>query len=195
MKVIFLKDVRPTARAGDIKDVKNGFARNFLLPRGLAAMATPDELRRVEKLRRGAEVRRLQEASDWREIAEALAETPVEITVRTGPRGRLYGSITNTMVAARLSELTEREIDRRGIRFAAPIRQVGEYTVPIRLFEDVQGEIQLIVRAEDGSLELFEELEREAPEGAGEAENDAPEGGEQQTSDEATAESGEEDRG
>ncbi|MBT4515027.1 MAG: 50S ribosomal protein L9, partial [Chloroflexi bacterium] len=91
MKVIFLKDVPPNARAGDIKDVKNGYARNFLLPRELATLATAGELKRVESLRRDAEVRRVKEAEEWRDVASKLAEEPVEILVRSGPRGRLYG--------------------------------------------------------------------------------------------------------
>jgi len=153
MKVIFLQDVPPNARAGDIKDVKNGYARNFLLPRELATMATGGELKRVEGLRRDAEVRRVKEAEEWREVASKLAEEPVEILVRSGPKGRLYGSVTNTMLAERLTEVSNVAIDRRGIRFESPVRMLGEYTVPIRYFEGVEGQIVLNVVSVDGGAE------------------------------------------
>ena len=153
MKVIFLQDVPPNARAGDIKDVKNGYARNFLLPRELATMATLGELKRVESLRRDAEVRRVKEAEEWREVAAKLAEEPVEILVRSGPRGRLYGSVTNTMLAERLTEISRVAVDRRGIKFESPVRMLGEYVVPIRYFEGVDGQVVLNVVSVDGGAE------------------------------------------
>jgi len=153
MKVIFLQDVPPNARAGDIKDVKNGYARNFLLPRDLATMATAGELKRVESLRRDAEVRRVKEAEDWREVASKLAEEPVEILVRSGPRGRLYGSVTSTMLAEKLTEISNVAVDRRGIRFETPVRMLGEYLVPIHYFEGVEGQVVLNVVSVDGGAE------------------------------------------
>jgi large subunit ribosomal protein L9 len=153
MKVIFLQDVPPNARAGDIRDVKNGYARNFLLPRELATMATIGELKRVESLRRDAEVRRVKEAEEWREVATKLAEEPVEILVRSGPKGRLYGSVTNTMLAEKLTEISRVAVDRRGIKFESPVRMLGEYMVPIRYFEGVEGQIVLNVVSVDGGAE------------------------------------------
>ena len=153
MKVIFLKDVPPNARAGDIRDVKNGYARNFLLPRELATLATAGELKRVESLRRDAEVRRVKEAEEWRDVGTKLAEEPVEILVRSGPRGRLYGSVTNTILAEKLTEISSVQIDRRGIRFETPIRTLGEFVVPIRYFEGVDGQITMNVVSIDGGAE------------------------------------------
>ena len=153
MKVIFLQDVPPNARAGDIKDVKNGYARNFLLPRELATMATAGELKRVESLRRDAEVRRVKEAEEWREVASKLAEEPVEILVRSGPRGQLYGSVTSTMLAEKLTEISNVAVDRRGIRFETPVRMLGEYLVPIHYFEGVDGQVVLNVVSVDGGAE------------------------------------------
>jgi large subunit ribosomal protein L9 len=153
MKVIFLQDVPPNARAGDIKDVKNGYARNFLLPRDLATMATAGELKRVESLRRDAEVRRVKEAEEWREVASKLAEEPVEILVRSGPKGRLYGSVTSTMLAEKLTEISNVAVDRRGIRFETPVRMLGEYLVPIHYFEGVDGQVVLNVVSVDGGAE------------------------------------------
>ena len=180
MRVLFLKDVVRVAHAGDIKDVKNGYGRNYLLPQGLAVVATKDTIARSEGLRKSAEERRLREATDWQEVADALSETPVEIEARSGPTGRLYGSITNTMVAQKLNEMTGREVDRRDIRFHEPVRQTGEYSVPVRLYEDVELEIKLIVRAE-GS-----ESAPEAP--TGEESSEEPPGDAAQPSAEETPE-------
>ncbi len=166
MKVIFLQDVPPNARAGDIKDVKNGYARNFLLPRELATMATVGELKRVESLRRDAEVRRVKEAEEWREVATKLAEEPVEILVRSGPKGRLYGSVTNTMLAEKLTEISRVAVDRRGIKFESPVRMLGEYVVPIRYFEGIEGQVVLNVVSIDGGAEA-EAMEAAMVEGVG----------------------------
>ena len=159
MKVLFLQDLRPTARAGDVKDVKLGFARNFLIPQGLAVQATEHELRRASALRGQAEDRRLVEAKEWQEVADALKDQKVRIDVRTGPTGRLYGSVTNTMIAAKVSEMTEREIDRRGILIPAPIRTVGEYKVPARFVEGVTATLVIEVVADDASIELNRQME------------------------------------
>lgn len=159
MKILFLKDVRPTARAGDVKDVKAGFARNFLIPQGLAVHATDHELRRASALRAQAEDRRLVEAKEWQDISDALKDRKVRIEVRTGPTGRLYGSVTNTMIAAKVSEMTEREIDRRGIQIPAPIRTIGEYKVPARFVEGVTAILDIEVVADDASIELNRQME------------------------------------
>ena len=159
MKVLFLKDVRPTARAGDVKEVKLGFARNFLIPQGLAVQASEHELRRASALRGQAEDRRLVEAKEWQDVADALKDQKVRIDVRTGPTGRLYGSVTNTMIAAKVSEMTEREIDRRGIQIPSPIRTVGEYKVPARFVEGVTATLLIEVVADDASIELNRQME------------------------------------
>lgn len=149
MRVLFLEDELPTARAGDIREVKNGFARNYLIPRGIAVLATEHQLRRAEKLRAEAEERRLRELNEWRDIAAELQETPVELTVRTGPTGRLYGSVTNTIIAARLSELTGRLIERKRVRLQEQIRIVGEYRLPVRFMDEIDATITLKVVSDD----------------------------------------------
>lgn len=159
MKVLFLQDVRPTARAGDVKEVKNGFARNYLIPQGYAVIATEHELRRAAKLRQQAEDRRLVEAKEWQDVADALKDQKVRIEVRTGPTGRLYGSVTNTMIAAQLAEMTDREIDRKGIQIPAPIRTVGDYRIPARFVEGVSATLVVEVVADDASVELNKQME------------------------------------
>ena len=159
MRVVFLEDVAGVAHGGDVKEVKNGFARNYLIPQGFAVQATEHELRRAAGLRHQAEDRRLVEAKEWQDVADALKEQKVRIEVRTGPTGRLYGSVTNTMIAAKLGEMTDREIDRKGIQIPAPIRAVGDYKVPARFVEGVSAIIVVEVVADDASIELNKQME------------------------------------
>ena len=191
MKVLFLQDVRPTAMAGDVKEVKKGFARNFLMPQGLAVLATREELKRAEGLRKAAEQRRLAETAEWHEVADKVKDQQVTITVRSGPTGRLYGSVTNTMIAEALSEAVGRELDRRWIRIPSPIRTTGVYAVPIRYGGAVDAEVNVLVRSDedrgpaaqveeptfDEAIAAVEEEEAEAAEEAEESEEDAEERG------------------
>ena len=162
VKILFLQDVRPTARAGDVKEVKSGFARNYLIPKGLAVLATEHELRRAAGLRQIAEDRRLIEAKEWQDVADAIKNQKIRIEVRTGPTGRLYGSVTSAMIAAELGRLTDREIDRRGIQIPAPIRAVGEYKVPAKLVDGVSTTLVVDVVADDASIELNKQMEAAA---------------------------------
>jgi len=159
LKVLFLQDVRPTARAGDVKEVKDGFGRNYLIPQGYAVIASEHELRRAASLRQQAEDRRLVEAKEWQEVADGLKEQKVRIEVRTGPTGRLYGSVTNTMIAEKLGEMTNREIDRKGIQIPAPIRAIGDYKIPAKFVDGVSATLAVEVVADDASIELNKQME------------------------------------
>ena len=154
-----MQDVRPTARAGDVKEVKDGFGRNYLIPQGYAVIATEHELRRAANLRQQAEDRRLGEAKEWQEVADGLKEQKVRIEVRTGPTGRLYGSVTNTMIAEKLGEMTNREIDRKGIQIPAPIRAIGDYKIPAKFVDGVSATLAVEVVADDASIELNKQME------------------------------------
>ena len=148
MKVIFLQDVPPIAHAGDIKEVKDGYSRNYLMPRKLAAPATRDALARAETLRAAADERRARESADWTGVADALREKPVVLQMRAGPTGRLYGSVTNSAVAAKLSEIAGRDVDRRGVRLPAPVREIGKSKVHVRLHEGIEMDLDLVVEPE-----------------------------------------------
>ncbi|MBA31649.1 MAG: 50S ribosomal protein L9 [Chloroflexi bacterium] len=161
MKVLFLNDLRPTARAGDIKDVKNGFARNYLIPNKIAVVATEQELKRATKLREEAAERRALEQKEWERISEVIQKESLDIEVKTGPTGRLYGSVTNTMIASKLRELAKREdIDRKTIFIASPIRTTGSYTVRVNLFDNVSTELQINVIPDQESKELNKQMEK-----------------------------------
>ena len=172
MKVIFLKDVPETADAGEVKEVKNGFARNYLLPRGLAAPATPDQLQRIKAIEKAAHETRLKFSEEWEVVAEAIAGTTVEVEVRVGPSGRLFGSVTGRAIAEKLTEATGREIDHRQVLLGTAIHGPGDYPVSIRLYRDVQAEVIVSVIPEGYSPEEAAAMATLAEEGLPEALDD-----------------------
>ncbi len=145
MKVVFLEDVAGVARGGDVREVKNGFAVNYLIPKNLAAPATHNALQRVERLRVRADEARLKTLSDMKALASELDGARVNVEMRAGAGGRLYGSVTSAMVAERLSETTGRQIDRRSVVLPEPIRQLGLSEVSLRLHQDTQARISVLV--------------------------------------------------
>jgi large subunit ribosomal protein L9 len=158
MKVLFLKDNLPSAMAGEIKEVKPGFARNYLIPEGIAERANKSSIARVEKLRKEAEVRRADMKTKWQGVSELINKLNLEIIVQTGPTGKLFGSVTNSQIASSLEEnLDGVTIDRRSIRINEPIKMIGNYEVPIKLFEGVEAQVKIQVKS-DGNVEFAEEL-------------------------------------
>lgn len=145
MKVIFLEDVAGTADAGEIKEVKNGFARNFLLPKHLAAPATPDHLQRVKAIEKAAQTNRLKFSQEWGSVAEAMNGITVTVEVRVGPNGRLFGAVTGRHIADKLTEATGREIDHRQVLLGEAIHEPGDYPVTIRLYREVTAEVTVSV--------------------------------------------------
>ena len=145
MKVIFLEDVAGAADAGEVKEVKNGFARNYLLPKGLAAPATPGQLQRIRAIEAAARQKRLQFSEQWGEVAALIEGTQVPVEVRVGPNGRLFGSVTGRHIADRLSAATGRAIDHRQVLLGAAIHEPGDYPVSIRLYRDVIAEVKVSV--------------------------------------------------
>ena len=159
MKVLFLKDNLPTAMAGEIKEVKPGFARNFLIPQGIAELANRSSIERVEKLRKQAEVRRGEMKTKWQTVANEINLLNLEIVAQTGPTGKLFGSVTNSQIASSIEEnLDGVTIDRRSIRITQPIKMIGSYKVPMKLFEGVDAEVNLLVKS-DGNIMTEEMVE------------------------------------
>ena len=145
MRVVFLQDVAGVAQGGDVKEVKNGFARNYLIPKKFAVPATHNALQRVKQYAEQAERTRLRLLQDMRELSETLNGARIDVEMRAGASGQLYGSVTNAIVAEKLSEMSEREIDRRGIEIGEPIRQLGSFNVNVRLHPEVQAQIEVLV--------------------------------------------------
>lgn len=131
-----------------MREVKNGFARNYLIPKKLAVAATPSAMQRVAQLQKKAEEVRLRTVADMRAVAELLEGVEVAVPMRAGTGGKLYGSVTNAIVAKELSLKAGREIDRRAVAIAEPIREVGVYDVSLRLHADVKATVSVIVYPE-----------------------------------------------
>ena len=145
MKVVFLEDVSGVAQGGDVKEVKNGFARNYLIPKNLAVPATHNALQRVARIAKESESTRLTTLTDMRALAEALNEVQVNVEMRAGTSGRLYGSVTNAIIAEQLSELVGQEIDRRTIMLAEPLRELGVFEIGLRIHPEVDAGVKVVV--------------------------------------------------
>ena len=151
MKVILLQDVDGLGKVGDLKDVANGYARNFLLPKKLAAGATPQLLTNYQQ-RIAAEQRKIEKQNDQNlQQAERLGQVTLTFKARVGGQGRLYGSITSQDIAAGLRESEGVQIDRRMIDLPDPIRALGTYHVPIKIAQKLAPEITVNVIDEASS--------------------------------------------
>lgn len=155
MKVVFLEDVSGVANGGDIRNVKNGFARNYLFPKNLAVPATHNSVQQVKKLSVKADDVRLKVLSDMKELGEILDGTRVTIEARSGPGGRLYGSVTNIMIAEQLSKTTNTEVDRQMVVMAESFREIGLADVGLNLHKDVDAQISVLIHPEGTDPDEF----------------------------------------
>jgi large subunit ribosomal protein L9 len=164
MQIILLQDVEKLGLRGDVVDVARGYARNYLLPRRMAEVATKAkvaELQRREALRARHDAQTTEQA---RGIAATLERTELRFDVNAGPTGTLFGSVTPTDIADELWNTAKIRVDRRKIHLDEPIKRVGRYEVPIAVFEDVTATVRALVVPEGGELPL------EAPEEGEQAE-------------------------
>ncbi len=174
MKVVFLENVEGTAQVGDVKEVKNGFARNYLLPRGLAAPAVEPYLQRAQARARREAKHQGELDSDATTLAERLAGTRISIAARVGEQGKLYGSVTSVHIAEEVAKLIGgEEFDHRKVLLPEAIKEVGVHPVRLRLTRNVETTVEVAVFAEGGEPEAaVEEPAAEAepaPEAASEA--------------------------
>lgn len=161
MKVLLVKDVYKLGRAGDVKRVADGYGRNYLLPQGLAVLATPGALKQVEYIRKQASESRAALNKEMSGVAEALKNIVLTFPAKAGETGKLYGSITPQMIAEALHERTGVEITRRQLD-SEPIRNLGEHKLHVRLTVDLTPEITVIVHREGESPVFGEEAGSEA---------------------------------
>jgi large subunit ribosomal protein L9 len=157
MEVILTRDVEKLGLKGEVVDVKRGYARNYLLPRHLAEVATAGrvaELRRVEAERARHEARTAEHAE---EIASPLTKTVLRFEVKAGPTGSLFGSVTTTDIAEELWRTRKIRVDRRKNELDA-IKRIGRYSIPVHVFEGVTAEVKTLVVPEGGELPPEEEL-------------------------------------
>jgi len=149
MNVILLEPVESLGEAGDVVKVKDGFARNWLVPQGLALPATQSNRAELQA-RLAQRARQLAERkSDAERLAELLGDATLDIRVKAG-EGRIYGSVGNKDIADALKAAYDVEIDRRKVILAEPIKMTGEYTVPYRPHPEVEIALKVVVTAEEG---------------------------------------------
>ena len=149
MEVLLLKDVEQLGEAGEIKRVANGYARNFLIPRGLAVIATPGAVKQVEVQLESEARRQAKELDEAQALAQALDGRTVTFQARAGESDRLYGSITNANIADALSEQVEQEVDRRKIEMDEPLKELGTHAVTIRLAAGAEAKVTVIIEREE----------------------------------------------
>ena len=149
IKVLLTKDVNNVGKAGELKRVATGYARNFLFPRGLAMMPTDGAMRHVEITARADAKRSDKLSADARALADKVNMTTLEFTAKVGEQGRLYGSVTSQDIADKLSEKLGQEFDRRKFDLGEPLKQVGEHKVPIHLFGDVNAAVTVKITPEE----------------------------------------------
>jgi large subunit ribosomal protein L9 len=150
MKILLTQDVENLGRAGQIKKVADGYARNFLIPKGMAVLATEGTVQQA-KLRSNAEAKRQRRAEeDAAAVAEVLWQLTLTFKAKAGEKGRLYGSITSSDIVEALEREMGRSFDKRKVQLeGAAIRELGIHRVPIRLMTNLAPEITVVVEREE----------------------------------------------
>ncbi len=143
MKVILLQDVKNVGRKDDLVDVAEGYARNFLIPRGLAVEANPVNLKQHEQRRKRAAAKQARDEAEAREAAARLAQQTLVLKVKAGEGGRLFGSVTSSDIAEEIEKQVGLAVDRRRIELDEPLKTTGTHTVTIRLYPGVQAELKV----------------------------------------------------
>jgi len=148
VKVMLTKDVENVGRAGDVKDVADGYGRNFLLPRRLAVPARAGVEDEARKIRDAASRREAKDRDEAQALAEEIGNKTVVVRLRVGAEDKAFGSVTNADIASALKAQHQVEIDRHKIDLKEPIKQLGEHQVALRLHRDVEAHINLIVTSD-----------------------------------------------
>lgn len=149
MKVVFLKDVSSKGRAGEIKEVADGYARNFLFPKKLALPATSDAIKTAQTQAAGKARSRVRLQEELSEVAKLIDGKELHFKARAGEKGRLHGSITSAQIAEELSNLANVEIDKKKVAIEEPLRQIGDHEVKISFSKDIEAKVKVIIEEEN----------------------------------------------
>lgn len=147
MKIVLRKDIETLGEKDSVLDVSEGYARNFLLPKGLAAAATSAELSAVEGRKKRREQQLEARRSEFEEMAKRLSELEVSISSDAGEGGKLFGSVTAQDIAQAVRQASQLDLDKRKIELAEPLRVLGEYTVLIKIYKDISANLKVKVVA------------------------------------------------
>ncbi len=150
MKVVFIEDVPDVAEAGEIKEVADGYGRNYLIPKRLAILADSRATQIVEARKKRKARLEAETEAEMRELAKQLEGLKIVVKAKAGAKDRLYGSITNADIAEELSTSAGLVVDKRKIELETPIHEIGSYDIPIRLTKDIIPKIKLNVVEEEG---------------------------------------------
>ncbi len=159
MKVVLLQDVPKVGDAGSIQSVKDGFARNYLIPKGLASEATAGRIKNAEQRLRSMQRKVEREEEAQQSLSEKIDGMRIQVVARVGEQGRLYGSITAADVATKVSAELGEEIDRRKVLLSEPIRTIGEHQVAVHLVGKLRPTITVVVTPEEGVGGAFGDVE------------------------------------
>jgi large subunit ribosomal protein L9 len=145
VQVILKQDVEKIGQRGDIVDVSRGYVRNFLVPRGLAEIATPSRLEEARREMAEAEEREQRIAERASEVAEMLNKSVITIEARTGEDERLFGSVTAANIVSAIERARSIRLDRRRVKLEEPIKSLGTHQVPIQVHGDIEASVKVIV--------------------------------------------------
>jgi large subunit ribosomal protein L9 len=149
MQVLLLKNVDGLGEVGEVKRVSDGYGRNFLIPRGLATMATPGAIKQAELEREAAKRREVKELTEAQALAQDLDGLTIQFQARAGETDRLYGSITKANIAEELEKAVGQEVDRRKIELEEPLKELGTHAVTIRLAAEAEAKITVVIEREE----------------------------------------------
>ncbi len=145
MKVIFLKDVKGTGKKGEVKDVSEGYARNFLIPRKLAVPATEGNLNTLKAQQRKEQRQKAEQLEKAKELGKKLSEITVTLSAKAGEGGRVFGSITSKQISQELKKKFQLDVDKKKIQLDEPIRSLGVTKVPVKLHPEVTATLSVQV--------------------------------------------------
>ncbi|MGI6488339.1 MAG: 50S ribosomal protein L9 [Syntrophomonadaceae bacterium] len=148
MKVILKQDVKKLGQKGEVKEVSDGYARNFLLPRGLAIEATDGKVKQLQERQERREKKREKEEQKALKTKAKIDGKTIEVKARAGEDGRLFGTVTAMEIADILQEDFRVSIDKKRIEIQEPIRTLGEYSVRIKVFPSIQATLKVLVKPE-----------------------------------------------
>jgi large subunit ribosomal protein L9 len=148
MKIVLQKEVEKLGVPGDVVQVADGYARNYLIPKGFAAPATKGTAKNSERLRRAHDQKVQKAVLEAREVATKITAAPLKVTAKAGEEGKLFGSVTAADIAKQLESTTGATVDRRTVHLAEPIRSLGTHEVTVRLHPDVEATVTVEVAAQ-----------------------------------------------
>ncbi len=153
MKVLLKHDVTKLGKAGTVKNVADGYARNYLIPQGLAVLATPGAMKQAEALAKAEQKRQAKLAGEASALAAVLKDVTLSFKARAGEGGKLYGSITTASIVDELKRVAGLEVDKRKVELREPIRSLGAHKVVVRLASELAPELTVNVVREETSAE------------------------------------------